>query len=339
MHLPHPLITLPIAASCWLVVGVCHDVIQTKEDDAGSRNPLAICRSAYGSLIARLMKNSLESYWHGGNCADPSHGHAVPAKPSAAPALAAASAPAVALPSAGRFARRQAGTADGAKAPLAAAAPHVCGDNCNHAAVPSAVAEAETESWIERLGKGISRIEHMRSVRNSPFAVAPTHQRFLSASADWRVHIAWTLDPCDAALYEVDYYTAISRGPSRETAKQKAERLSRETIQHALSERASLADALTGAGAAINLLNDQLQPNRPTPPDVAGVWRDWRVLKFCLTRHEALRQQADEEDWWADIPEVRRQEIDSYARMLVHLTGTIRQQLTNSGLVRVVGAP
>jgi hypothetical protein len=337
MHLPHPLITLPIAASCWLLVGVCHDVILTPEGDAGDRNPLGICRSAYGSLMARLMKNSLESYWHAG-CTDTSHGHVVPAKPSAVPA-----APAV-LPSAGRFARRQAepATAPGqANAPLvaAAAAPHVCGDNCNHGADPVAAAPAESESWIDRLGKGICRMEHMRSVRNSPFAVAPTHRRFLSASADWRVHIAWTLDPGDAALYEVDYYTAMSRGPSIETAQQKAERLSRETIQHALSPQASLADALTGAGAAINLLNAQLLPNRPTPPDVAGVWRDWRVLKFCLTRHRDLRQQAAEEDWWADIPEVRRQEIETYAKMLMHLTGTIRQQLASNGLIRVVGAP
>jgi hypothetical protein len=335
MHLPHPLITLPIAASCWMLVGVCHDVILTKEDDAASRNPLAICRSSYGSLIARLMKNSLESYWHAGNCSDPTHGHAVAAKPSIAPAAPAT--PAAALPSVGRFARRQPGAPDGAKAPLAAAAPHVCGENCNHGTAPVAVAEAETESWIDRLSKGISRMEHMRSVRNSPFAVAPKHQRFLSASADWRVHVAWTLDPGDAALYEVDYYTAMSRGQTPEAAKKTADKLSRETIQHALSPNASLADALTGAGAAINLLNDQLRPNRPDPPDLAGVWRDWRVLKFCLTRHQVLRQQAYEEDWWADIPEVRRQEIDTYARMLVHLSGTIRQQLANSGMIRVSG--
>jgi hypothetical protein len=38
-------------------------------------------------------------------------------------------------------------------------------------------------------------MEHLRTVRNSPFAVAPAHRRFLSASADWRVHVAWLALP------------------------------------------------------------------------------------------------------------------------------------------------
>jgi hypothetical protein len=336
MHLPHPLITLTAAAACWMLVGLCPNATLRSHGDTGNRNPLGICRSAYGSLVARLMKDSLESYWHAGNCTDPSHGHAVPPKPSGA-SVAGSAAPAPPTV-AGRFARRQAAPGDAAKAAApGAAAPHVCGDNCNHSAVP--VAAASSKSWIDRLGQDISRMDHMRSVRNSPYAVAATHKRFLSASADWRVHIAWCLDPGDAALYEIDHFTALSGATSPEAAKRKTEELARRTIQHALSPQASLADALTGAGAAINLLNDQLRPGRATPPDHAGIWRDWRVLKFCLTRHRDLRMQAAEEEWWAEIPEVRRQEIDTYAKMLVHLSGTIRQQLTSNGLIRSTGTP
>ena len=176
-------------------------------------------------------------------------------------------------------------------------------------------------------------MEHMRSVRNSPFAVAPNHRLFLSASADWRVHIAWELDPGDAALYEVDHFVSVARATSPDVAKRKAEELAQRTIQHALSPQASLMDALTGAGAVINLLNDELLPDRPEPPKATEVLHNWRVLNFCLRRHHDLRQEADEENWWDDIPDVRRGEIETYARMLEHLSNTIHKQLAANGMI------
>src|SRR5204863_8673838 len=148
-------------------------------------------------------------------------------------------------------------------------------------------------SWIDRCGRSVSQMEHMRSVRNSPFAVAPSHRLFLSAAADWRVHLAWQLDPGDAALYEVDHFVSVARAGSPEAAKRKADERAQRTIQHALSPQASPMDALTGAGAVINLLNDELLTNRPDPPKAAEVLHNWRVLTFCLRRHRELRQEAD----------------------------------------------
>jgi hypothetical protein len=60
---------------------------------------------------------------------------------------------------------------------------------------------------------------------------------------------------------------------------------------------------------------------------------DWRVLKFCLDRHRQLRQEADEEDWWNSIPDVRRAEIETYARMLERLSAMIGQQLASNGTI------
>jgi hypothetical protein len=173
----------------------------------------------------------------------------------------------------------------------------------------------------------------MRSVRNSPFAVAPTHRLFLSASADWRVHLAWELDPGDSALYEIDHFVSLSRAPTPDAAKRKADELAQRTIQHALSPQAGPVDALTGAGAVINLLNDELLPNRPEPPKTADILHNWRVLNFCLNRHRELRREADEEDWWNDIPDVRRNEIETYARMLERLSVLIQKQLASNGTV------
>lgn len=319
MHLPHPLLTLPAAAAVWLLAGVCQYETPSAQASPDGHNPLAVRRSAYGSLVARLMKDSLHSYWHAGctdhthghavppgahpaNCTDPTHGHAVPA--GSKPQVAAAPSPA------GRFSRRN----------PAAANP----------APPSSVAPAP-ESWLARASKDISRLEHMRTARNSPFAVAPAHRRFLSASADWRVHIAWQLDPGDAALYEIDHFTVLSRATSAESAKKAVDELAVKTIHHALSPQAGLADALTGAGAAINVLNDKMRPGHPAPPKTDELVRDWRVLTFCLRRHDELRQQADEEDWWSEIPEVRRKELDTYATMLTRLSSMIHQKLAANG--------
>src|SRR6188508_3634218 len=75
MHVSHSLLAIAAAAACWTVAGISYEVPRSPMGSVEPHNPLAICRSAYGSLIARLMKDSLESYWHGGNCTDPSHDH------------------------------------------------------------------------------------------------------------------------------------------------------------------------------------------------------------------------------------------------------------------------
>lgn len=320
MHVPHSLLTLGAAATCWIVAGVCYETPRSADGHMEPHNALAIRRSAYGSLIARLMKDSLHNYWHAG-CTDPSHEHGT--KPAATPAPSPSPSPA------GRFAARQASQ----KSDSPAHAPgggHVCGSDCDHARPKT----SPTLSWVDRLGRSVSRIEHMRSVRNSPFAVAPTHRLFLSASADWRVHVAWQLDPGDAALYEIDHFVSLTRATSAESAKQKAEELARRTIQHALSPQAGPAEALTGAGAAINLLNDKMRRDQTEPVKTAELLRDWRALMFCLNRHHALRQEADEEDWWNDIPDVRRTEIETYATMLERLSVMIQKQLASDGTIR-----
>jgi hypothetical protein len=310
MHVSHSLLTLGAAAACWIIAGVSYEIPRTPSDGTVEpHNPLAISRSAYGSLIARLMKDSLESYWHGGTCSDPSHDH------GQAPA--------------GRFANRQ-----GPAQQKVRGAGHDHDHDHDHDQGKVAQASAARKlSWIERTGRSITQLEHMRSVRNSPFAVAPMHRLFLSASADWRVHLAWQLDPGDSALYEIDHYVSLSRAPSADAAKRKSAELAQRTIMHALSPHAGPVDALTGAGAAINLLNHELMPDRRDRANPTELLHDWRVLKFCLNRHRQLRQEADEEDWWNDIPDVRRAEIEIYARMLEHLSATIHKQLASNGTI------
>jgi hypothetical protein len=326
MHVPYSLLTLAAAAACWIVSGVAYEVPRSAMGNVEPHNPLAIYRSAYGSLVARLMKDSLHSYWHAG-CTDPSHDHApapggtIAPRPATPPQADRAPSPA------GRFASRQAANRQDHPAHVPAG-PHVCDQDCAHDVVSAA-----PSSWVDRLGKSVSGMEHLRTVRNSPFAVAPAHRRFLSASADWRVHVAWLLDPGDAALYEIDHFVSVSGAPDPATAKRKALALAQRTIEHALSPQAGPMEALTGAGAAINLLNDGLRPNRPDPPKTAELLQNWRLLNLCLDRHRELREQAMQEDWWHGIPDVRRGEIETYATMLQRLSGLIHQQLASNGAV------
>ena len=65
--------------------------------------------------------------------------------------------------------------------------------------------------------------------------------------------------------------------------------------------------------------------------DTEQLLRDWRTLSFCLKRHRDLREQADAQDWWNEIPEIRRQEIETYATMLTRISSMIRQQLASNG--------
>ena len=282
MHLPHTRLALPAALLCWLAAGRCVDPAP------GPSNPLALQRSAYGSLVARLMKDSLHSYWHGGRdekAGAPDHEHD-------------------AAPPAGKLKLLR---------PAPPTPPH-------------------RGSWLEESIHWLAGLDDKRTERNSPFATTPAHRRFLNASANWRLHFAYQFDPGDAALYEIGHYSVMERAATPEAGREAAEKLARQTINHALSPQSGLADALTGAGAVINFFNDQLQPGRPVPPDPARLRSDWRLLQTCLERYRTLRQQAATEGWWEEIPPIRRQEIESYAALLEKITANIRKQLAQKGL-------
>ena len=186
---------------------------------------------------------------------------------------------------------------------------------------------------MEQATHWLADLDDKRTERNSAFTTSPAHQRFLNAAADWRLHLAYEFDPGDAALYEIAHFTAVAHAPSPEAARQAAGQLAQHTIDHALARYSGLADALTGAGAVINLFNDQLQPDRPIPPDPPRPRRDGHVRQACLARYRTLGEQAGREAWWDSIPEIRRQEIESYAAFLDKIADTIHQQLTKKALV------
>lgn len=280
---------LPVAVLAWWG----GHLLQVRQTAPGRAPAFAVPGSAYGSLAARLIRDSLYSYWHGGEGSQ-----ALPVKqsPSAPPPP----------PAPGRFARR-----GQLPPPVKTAAPE-----------ESAEDVGGLDGWVNKL----ARLEKARTRRNSSFPLSPAHQRYVDASATTRLKLAYALDPGDAVLYEVLYFHLASRpGPLTAPALQA---LTAQAMQYGLRPLGSLSDALTAAGAAINVLNEQLQGNRPGSAEAPEVLAAREVLKQGLARYDALHQEAEQDGWWEGIPAIRRAELENHAAQLRRIAELIDKTLS-----------
>lgn len=292
MPLSHPFLILTAAAALWTAG---HRLAGPR--DAASSGFFGLPGSAYGSLAARLMRDSLHSYWHGGESATQARHE----PEAAAPPPAAA---------AGVFARR----ATAASAPSPAA--------------------SETSGLEDAIGR-LARLEKSRTKRNSPYPTTDAHRRYLEASAFWRLRSAYALDRSDATLYEILHFQLAARAAQQPSLRTEVVRFAEQAIAQVDAPLAGFSAALTGAGAAINLLNDLLAPGQKHPDD-AAILRRWRQLETCLQRYRSIREQALTEGWWQRLPEIRRQEVESHAALLTRIAENVRQQLPAARLNVVV---
>ncbi|SKA82437.1 hypothetical protein SAMN02745166_00908 [Prosthecobacter debontii] len=301
MSLPHTFLSFLLAAGLW-----CggHALIRFKPHGKTLDTPplFALPRSAYGSLMARLIRDSLYSYWHGGESAAPMH---QPAASSSAPPP---------MPAPGRFARK------GLRPPP-----------------PVQAAEPAASSWAEAQVQKITALEKARTKRNSAFPLSTAHQRYLNAAGDVRLRLAYQLDPGDATLYEVFHYHLGSHLPPEAIGPALTE-LAHQAMNYGLRRDAGLSDCLTGAGAAINLLNDQLRPeNHNRNPEV--IENSWKTLEQCLKRYGDLEEKAQKEGWWEGIPPIRRQELDEHANLLRRIRDMIQRTLARPKIPNASNGP
>lgn len=297
MALPHTFLTAAGIVGLWWG-GHLWCVSQPSLQPTEKAPAFAIYRSAYGSMLARMMKDSLYSYWHEGKAPataaeeghdhDHDHGNSAPA---------------------GRL-----------------------GNLHKPPAAPRAATGHEKESWLDHRVDDLARMEALRTKRNTPFQPSAAHRKYISASADWRLRLANQLDPGDPTLYEILNFNLTSQGLPEATLKPLLSELAHDAVYHALGERSGVNEALTGAGAAVNLLNDQLQRNQAKPADPYSILRNWQLLTLCLERYQTIHQDGIEEGWWSKIPEVRQEEIETYARLLQKIAETIRKQLVEMKL-------
>lgn len=283
MAFPHTLLTLGAATGLWLsayTLSFSRQVLQTHPVAAN----FGIPGSAYGSLLARLIRNSLYSYWHGGQSSN----------------VGAISTPNE-IPSsiANRFDRRSGGP----------------------------VIEEKAASWLEARIRLISRLEAWRTKRNSAFQLSSEHQRYLNAAADWRLRLAYQLDPGDVMLYEVLHFQIISHLHPPEAARRATDVLARDAIAFSLREQSSFSALLTGAGAAVNVLNDLLDSDALTrTPEV--VLHHLNLLDRFLMSYRSLKSKAQSEGWWDKMPVIRQQELQEHYLLLERVCGVIHMQIS-----------
>lgn len=306
MRLSYPLLT-GFALVAWAAGRLLAPAIHS----SGEAPPaFAIPGSAYGSLMARMMRDTLYTYWHSG---ESTRTHQQVAKNQAAAPQAPPPPPA-----AGRFARR------GQPQPLPQSSP-------------AQVVEAPqfSGSWLDRGSQLIAHLEASRTRRQGPLVMSAAHRRYIEAAADWRLRLAVHLDPGDAVLYEILHYQFQTKGGDPAEVRKASEQLAQQAVARGLSEAGGLSDALTGAGAAINLLNYRLQPGQTDPATTAQAWTS---LDACMTKYHRLRAQAQREGWWNGIPELRREELEHHAKFLEKLTGRIKSQLAQKGILTQAGS-
>ncbi len=286
MHLSHTLLTLITATGLWWAG---HALSCSQKTLLATATPpaFALPGSAYGSLTARLIRDSLYSYWHGGESAAPASG---------------TKAPQLAPPPPGRFARK------GMSPPM-----------------PTPQIQADI-SWIQGRVDHLTRLEKNRTKRSSTLPLSNAHQQYLNAAADVRLRFAYQLDPGDATLYEILHFHIATHTIPPQAARAALDSLAQSAMAYGVREDGSLSDALTGAGAAINLLNDQLQPGNLSR-DNKAVINQWHVLEHCLQRYRSLHSAAQSEGWWDGIPTVRRQEFEDHEKLLTRIRDMIQRTL------------
>jgi|694.fasta_scaffold20112_3 hypothetical protein len=277
MSFPHTLINWAAASGLWWGA---HWIFcfHTSADVPRPSAAFAIAGSAYGSLAARLIRDSLHSYWHGGESYSRLDGK-VHESPSKSP----------------NFFLRS----------THAKQVHELNNKMSFG----------DGLWIDGLVNVVDQLEKKRTKRSSHLPFSNAHHHFLNAAADMRLRFAYELDPSDSTLYEILHFHILSRSDSSVGAQLAAEMLAKNAITHALHDQAGLCAALTGAGAAINLLNLQWQLE-PSARDELLLTSHLKHLEQCLVKYERLRANALDEGWWSEISDVRRKEIEDYAQML-----------------------
>jgi hypothetical protein len=179
----------------------------------------------------------------------------------------------------------------------------------------------------------LNELDTRRTQRHGGFARTTAHQRFINAATGWRLRLATNLDPGDPILYEILHQHILTTTPDEKRALESVRTLSHRALAHALSEKAGMMDSLTGLGAGINVLNDMILMARPALPAKADVVELWYGIAQCQKRYHDIRESAEREGWWQNIPEIRRFEIDNHARFLDDLTRKMHEFLKKKELL------
>lgn len=197
--------------------------------------------------------------------------------------------------------------------------------------MPAIPAIPDERPALDRAATWLNALETRRTRSQDRAPMSAKHLRYINASVGWRLRLAYNLDPGDPVLYEILHHHIVTTTQDPAQARERSKLLAQKALEHAHSSQAGMADSLTGFGAAINAFNETVVAAQPGQPAREELLANWQDITSCQKRFHEFRSAASREGWWKNIPEGRRVEIDTHAKLLDTLTKQIQEFLTKNG--------
>lgn len=266
-----------------------------------SQNPLAIQRSGYGMVLARLSQNSVNKAWHYGLEEHGSHKHEHGDDCAVCEH------------------RGNAGNHAGEASYYTSQGEAVPSDHLVSVAGLPPGAAANEKSIVERALSRLLDLKKATYSRTNPTGLSKAHRSKVTADIEGVLLRSYKMDPTDYGVYNA-YYLFLTSHDLRVThaTDEQAKRVAGMTVTAAMGEKENPFPWLTAASALLDefFLDNQVAHERGISLPVAVVEDYKEKMACCLARFKALREVAIAEQRWQGIGEERISGAEERLRFL-----------------------
>ena len=271
-----------------------------------SQNPLAIQRSGYGMILARLSQNTVNRVWHYGLegpaghhhkpgdddcelCAPPHHQGQGGGNPDSAP--------------------------DGNSGGNSLPPDHLV----SVAGLPVTPATAKETGIVESALSQLLDLKKAGYARTNPEGLSQAHRRKVASDIEKVLLRSYQMDPTDYGVYNAYYlFLTIHDLCATPAAERQAKKVAGLTIGAAMGETESPFPWLTAASALLDqFLSDQQIARETGKPLSRTAVQDYSAkMAHCLAQFKAVREKAIAERRWQSIGAERTEGADERLRFL-----------------------
>lgn len=246
-----------------------------------SQNPLAVQRSGYGMIVARLAQDAVNTAWHSGletsgPCEHEHDGHC------------------------GHHGAQHDGQEPESELhaePPPAALMSVAG-------LPSRGPAGASRSFLQWGIEGLMELKQANGHRTNPHGLSEAHRKKVAADIEEVLLHSYRMDPTDYGVYNayVLFLTA-NELRARSSSLEQAKKVAGISVAAAEQERENPFPWLTAASALLDqFLLDQQQAREMGRPLPRAVVDDYRVkMTACLARFREIQGRAEAERRWQAI--------------------------------------
>ncbi len=254
------------------------------------RNPFALNRSGFGTMLARLGQKNLDRAWHFG---------------------------AVASELSQRGEQDEHAGHDHGEVDEHAGHDHGEGGHGEEGDQ-----HGEGESLVEPALDFLVDLDAERFRRTSGIPLSAEHQKAIADDIEKMMLRAYNMAPTDYGAYDAYFHFLMYHELRRtEEDRKRAYRMSEFTLQAVFKEKEDPMPWLTGSTATLNQFFIHQQDYRVEkddleavlPADVLAKYQD--RMRYCLGHYFKLREEAVEAGRWQQVAEERRQEVEERARL------------------------